>query len=79
MAGCVDNVDLLEIPVQEMSADCQDVTATTIVLFHCYRLRQPRARNRCTAAVKRRKKTGHTNQELKQKKLILDITVILCS
>lgn len=40
MAGCVDNVNLLEVPVQEVSTDGQDVTAATIILLHCHRLRQ---------------------------------------
>ena len=33
MAGSVDNVDLLEFPVQEVSAYSQDVTTTTVVLL----------------------------------------------
>lgn len=40
MAGSVDNVNLLEVPVQEVSTDGQDVTATTIILLHCHGLRQ---------------------------------------
>lgn len=39
MAGSVDNVNLLEVPVQEVSTDGQDVTATTIILLHCHDLR----------------------------------------
>lgn len=47
VAGGVDNVNLLEVPVQEVSANGQDVTATTVVLLHCHRLGQARARHRC--------------------------------
>ena len=40
MAGSVDNVDLLEFPVQEVSADGQDVTTTTVVLLTSHTLGQ---------------------------------------
>ena len=38
MAGSVDNVDLLEFPIQEVSADGQDVTTTTVVLLTSHTL-----------------------------------------
>lgn len=34
VAGSVDNVNLLEVPVQEVSAYGQDVTAAAVVLLH---------------------------------------------
>ena len=40
MAGSVDNVDLLEFPIQEVSADGQDVTTTTVVLLTSHTLGQ---------------------------------------
>lgn len=60
VAGSVDNVDLLEVIIQEVPAYGQDITAATIVLFHCHGLRQPRSRHRCTAVQKQEneKKTG---------------------
>lgn len=50
MAGSVDNVNLLEVPVQEVSTDGQDVAATAIILLHCHGLRQTGAWGWCTAA-----------------------------
>lgn len=45
VAGSVDNVNLLEVPIQEVSAYGQDITAATIVLLYCHGLGQPRARH----------------------------------
>lgn len=56
MAGSVDNVNLLEVPVQEVSTDGQDVTATTIILLHCHGLRQTGAWGWCTAVERQRRK-----------------------
>lgn len=55
MAGSVDNVNLLEVPVQEVSTDGQDVTATTIILLHCHGLRQTGAWGWCTAVERQRR------------------------
>lgn len=43
-------MNLLEIPVQEVSADGQDVAAAAVVLLHCHRLRKARARHRRATA-----------------------------
>lgn len=45
MAGSVDNVDLLEVPIQEVSADGQDVTTTTVVLLNSHTLGQAGTRH----------------------------------
>lgn len=64
VAGSVDNVNLLEVPVQEVSADGQDITATTVVLLHRHRLGQARARHRCATGGWRRCKeeTGESKK-----------------
>lgn len=61
VAGSVDNVNLLEVPVQEMSTDGQDVTATAIILLHCHRLGQTGAWGWCTAVETRRRKKMPSN------------------
>lgn len=43
-------MNLLEVPVQEVSADGQDVAAAAVVLLHRHRLGQPRARHRRATA-----------------------------
>lgn len=59
VAGGVDNVNLLEVPVQEVSADSQDVAAAAVVLLHRHRLRQARARHRGAAAGGEETATGN--------------------
>lgn len=53
VAGSVDNVNLLEVPIQEVPAYGQDVTAAAVVLLHRHRLRQPRAGHWCASAGRR--------------------------
>lgn len=52
-------MNLLEIPVQEVSADGQDVAAAAVVLLHRHRLRQARARHRRAAAGGEREEGGN--------------------
>lgn len=73
MAGSVDNVNLLEVPVQEVSAYGEDITTTTIVLFHCHWLSQPRTRPWCAAGVRERggmvKTEGERERQKKKNRL----------
>lgn len=69
MAGSVDNVNLLEVPVQEMSPYGQDITAATIVLLHCHRLRQSRAGHWCTSGVRKEEEMKTAGRKMKKNKV----------
>lgn len=58
-------MNLLEVPVQEVSADGQDVAAAAVVLLHRHRLRQARARHR--RATGRGREDGKRKRERKKK------------
>lgn len=42
MAGCVDDLNLFKVSVQKLAPDREDVTAATVILLYCYRLRETR-------------------------------------